>query len=123
MRIRTRPKSERILLSVVLILSILMSVGIYSYRDKIVKGRVLMQELFILRTAVTIYRTVNGFYPAELKTLFQQTYKLSDGRERQYLSGIKLDDKKGLLDPFGVHYMYDIKNGWVYSATKGFNNW
>lgn len=114
-----RPKAERVFLLIVLLLSVFVSMGIYSYNDKVSKGKVLKSELESMRTAITLYKTVKRNNPTGLTELLRENI----GTGIPLLRKFSVDEKGQIVDPFGSPYFYDKKNAWVYSSSEGYKNW
>jgi len=121
---KPRAKFEWAIIAVVLIAAIVVAFGIYTKRDGVRKGKVLFSELENIRSAVTMYKTLNKANPPSLEALTKLNYSFEPGQPgKPYLEKVKMGKEGNVLDPFGNPYKYDSKNGWVTSATKGYDKW
>lgn len=121
---KPRAKFEWAIIAVVLVAAIVVAFGIYTKRDGVMKGKLLLSELDNLRTAVTMYKTLNKANPPSLEALTKLNYSFDPGHQgKPYLSKVKTNKTGNILDPFGNPYRYDNRNGWVTSNTKGFEKW
>lgn len=117
-----RSAYEIVLVIVVVVLSVALGIGLYSGRDKVARSKVLIQELAMIRSAVTQFKLVNKKMPESLEELASATYA-AGGDKRGYLSGVARSKDGAIVDPFGNPYRYDSKRGWVDSTTEGFERW
>ncbi|PIU57707.1 MAG: hypothetical protein COS89_03830 [Deltaproteobacteria bacterium CG07_land_8_20_14_0_80_38_7] len=123
MNISGRAKYEVVVVVILVVLCVGLTIGLYSSRTKVENDKVLMNELTAMRTAVSLYMTLNKAVPPNLNTLMTATYDAGDGVKRSYLDKLQLNVEGGLVDPFGNAYGYDATRGYVYSTTKGYSNW
>lgn len=83
-------------------------------------------ELSNIRTAITLYITLNRRYPANLRDMVREGYTLPTGSgliKYKYIEGMAVDKDGNLLDTFGAPFSYESKTGWVKSSTKGYESW
>lgn len=121
---RARAKFEWLIILVVLVAGVGVTFGLMQTRGKAQKGELLIRDLSQLRSAVTLYKTVNKMNPPALTALWKETYNLAPTEPtRPYLANLKPGPGDQLMDPFGNAYAYDAQKGWVHSATHGFENW
>ncbi len=83
-------------------------------------------ELSNIRTAITLYITLNRRYPANLRDMVRDGYTLPTGSgliKYKYIEGMAVDKDGNLLDTFGAPFNYERKTGWVKSSTKGYESW
>jgi hypothetical protein len=121
---KPRAKYEWIIIAVVLVASVVIAFGIYNKRNEADKGKLLLSELENLRSAVTMYKTMNKANPPSLAALTKLNYSFEPGQPgKPYLTSIKVSQSGEIMDPFGSTYKYDPKTGWVSSVTKGFERW
>ena len=123
MDIRGRAKYETVIITIIVVLAIALSVGLYSGRAKIHNGKRLINELQGLRTGIELYMMLNKSIPPSLETLAKSTYDAGDGTQRPYIENLPTNDKGQVIDPFGHPYDYDPKTGYVYSTAPGYQNW
>ncbi|MFH0799883.1 MAG: type II secretion system protein GspG [Pseudomonadota bacterium] len=117
-----RPAYETVIVALVVGLSLVLGIGLYSGRARIQKSNLLIQELAMLRSSVTVYKMLNGKNPESLEELAASTYKV-DSMPRPYIDRLPRSQNGGVVDPFGNPYRYDIKSGWVCSGTPEFARW
>jgi type II secretory pathway pseudopilin PulG len=121
---KPRAKYEWIVIAVLLAASIVIAFGIYTKRDEAKKGRLLLAELANIRSAVTMYKTLNKANPPSLEALTKLNYSFEPGQPaKPYLESIKISPKGEAVDPFGSSYKYDASSGWVASGSKGYDKW
>ncbi|PIR17789.1 MAG: hypothetical protein COV46_02770 [Deltaproteobacteria bacterium CG11_big_fil_rev_8_21_14_0_20_49_13] len=121
---KPRAKFEWAIIAVVLVAAIVVAFGIYSKRDSVNKGKILISELDNIRSAVTMYKTLNKANPPTLEALTKLNYSFEPGQTgKAYLEKVTISTGGQLVDPFGNPYKYDSKNGWVISTTKGYDKW
>jgi len=93
---------------------------------KLVRGSALRIELSNIRTAITLYITLNRRYPASLKDMVREGYALPIGGELikyKYFEGMAVDKDGNLLDTFGAPFTYERKTGRAKSSSKGYESW
>ena len=93
---------------------------------KLVRGSALRIELSNIRTAITLYITLNRRYPTSLKDMVREGYALPIGGELikyKYIEGMAVDKDGNLLDTFGNPFTYESRTGWVKSSTKSHESW
>ncbi len=117
-----RSKFEVFLVSIVVVLSIALGVAFYSGRARVDKGRLLMQELSMFRSAVATFNMLNHRLPNDLKELVDSTYDVGS-EKKSFTAKVEQDGLGRLLDPFGNAYHYDPSAGWVNSTTEGYERW
>lgn len=122
MGVTKRSAYEWILVTIVVVLTVVLGVGLYSGRDKVTKSKLLIQELAMLRSGAAQYKMINKRPPSSLKELLAAVYDF-DGEKRSFLESAPLSDKGEVTDPFGNPYNYDPKSGWINSTTPGFERW
>ena len=121
---KPRAKFEWLIIAVVLVASIVIAFGIYTKRDEARKGKMLMAELANIRSAVTMYKTLNKANPPSLAALTKLNYSFEPGQAgKPYLENVKFNKGGEVVDPFGNNYKYDNKQGWVFSGTRGYDKW
>lgn len=121
---KPRARFEWVIIAVVLVASIAVVFGIYTKRDSVAKGKVMLAELANIRSAITTYKTLNKANPPSLEALAKLNYSFEPGQiGRPYLEKVNLDEKGQILDPFGNPYKYDNKTGWVVSSSRGYKRW
>lgn len=122
MGVTKRSAYEWILVIIVVVLTVILGVGLYSGRDKVAKSKILIQELSMLRNGAAHYNMINKHPPASLKELSTATYDFGD-EQRSFLDSAPLSSNDSIIDPFGNPYSYDPKSGWISSTTPGFERW
>lgn len=121
---KPRARFEWIIIAVVLVASIVIAFGIYTKRDEARKGKMLLSELANIRSAVTMYKTLNKANPPSLAALTKLNYSFEAGQPgKPYLENVKVVNTTDVVDPFGNSYKYDNQRGWVVSGTKGYDKW
>lgn len=116
-------------LFVCIVVSILIGVVIPYYQKLEQEGKeiTLKTGLMNIRKGIELYQALQGFYPADLKTLVQARYAIpfrdNSVFSGEYLSSQTVDPEGNLLDPFGNRYRYNKKDGTVFSGTSGFEKW
>ncbi len=121
---KPRARYEWIVIAVVLVAAVAIAFGIHSKRDSIKKAELMRLELQGIRSAVNVYKDLNKTNPPSLNDLTKQRYSFQPGDQpRPYLGNVHTSSKGDLVDPFGNPYKYDSRNGWVISATKGYEKW
>lgn len=113
---------EILVISAVVVLSIILGTGLYAGRAKVNKSRLLMQELSMFRSSISMFNIVNHRYPASLDELVASTYEI-DSQSRPFVDRVHRSKSGELLDPFGKSYFYDAKSGWLRSSTEGYSQW
>ncbi len=119
---KKRSTFEVVLISVVVILSLILGVGIYAGRATVQKRRLLIQELSMLRSAISLYAVINKQLPPDLTELEKNKYT-TENSTKPYLEYLYDDNADMLRDPFGNPYHYDPVSGWVRSTTEGYTRW
>ncbi|MBM3255772.1 MAG: prepilin-type N-terminal cleavage/methylation domain-containing protein [Candidatus Omnitrophica bacterium] len=101
-------------------------VGFIYKASVIARQQVLQVELKSLRTALLLYKTIEGRYPDNLAVFIKARYKIYD-REgifgEEFLGGLTVDGKGYPADAFGSRFNYNQKTGEVYSSTPGYERW
>lgn len=121
---KPRAKYEWIIIAVVLVASIIIAFGIYTKRDEANKGKLLLSELANIRSAVTMYKTLNKANPPSLTALTKLNFAFEPGAAgKPYLEKVVTNIKGEVIDPFGNPYKYDNSRGWVVSQSKGYDRW
>lgn len=120
---RGRSAYDVLLVTIVAAVSVAIAVGIFARRASIVSGRAMIDELFVMRSGVLLYRSVNGACPPVLGVLDTEPYPDVGGKGVQYAQRLHRDEKGHVIDPFGNPYSYDSATGWVKSTTKGYERW
>lgn len=104
-------------------LAVVLALGItwvkISQARKAEQEQALLFELKQLRAAVEIYATASKVKPQDLPTALDAKFGFGQGVKWT----VKRDDKGLPLDPFGNPYTYNTDNGWVASATPGYEKW
>jgi competence protein ComGC len=95
-----RPKYEVVIVTMVVIITIIISIGIYSERSKVNKRKLLITEMDTLRSNIALYIIHNKSKPPSLDALSLPK-----------------------IDPFGNEYTYDPETGRVSSITEGYESW
>lgn len=95
-----RASYEIFLVTVVVLLSVMLAIGIYRGQTKVEKGRLLMHELSMMRAEISRYKMTNRENPPNLGIIHGVT-----------------------IDPFGAPYGYDTNSGWVKSTSRGYELW
>ena len=113
---------EIIVIVIVVTLTVLLGAGLYAGRMKVQKSNLMVQELSMLRSSLTLYKTVNHVNAPSLEDLAASEYEVGDGK-RPYVDRLPLSKDGNIIDPFGNKYEYDPKTGWVSSTTSGFERW
>jgi len=113
---------EITLVTIVVGLALALGVGLYAGRAKVQKSRLMIQELSLLRSSVSLYKMLNGSFPEDLVELVNATYRISGTRHR-YVENVHVSDVGKVIDPFGNPFVYDPISGWVKSTTSGYGTW
>lgn len=119
---KKRSPYEVAIVTVVIILTVVLAVGLFSSRAKVEKGRLLGQELSQIRSSISTFIIINKHYPKSLDELASSTYTF-DSTSRPYVEFLARAKDGGVVDPFGNPYSYDPKSGWVNSTTVGYQTW
>lgn len=117
-----RAAYEWVLVTIVVILTVILGLGLYSGRDKVQKSKMLIQELGVMRAGIAHYKMINKKVPSSLEELATATHG-AKGNEKPFIEGLHIGEDKTVIDPFGNSYKYDPKIGWVSSQTAGFERW
>lgn len=88
--------------------------------QKAEKERAMIYQLSQLREAVQLYLTTHKAMPTELKSALAIA---RDGKAVAIQWGFQKDAAGNPVDPFGVPYAFNGKNGWVSSRTQGYESW
>ncbi len=121
---KTRARYEVIIILIVILAGAVVAFGINRAQSKAEKGNLLISELEQIRSAVTMYKTLNKSNPPDLVSLTKMSYTFAPGEApKNYLANIKENKKGQLIDPFGNPYKYDTKSGWVSCMTEGYSKW
>ena len=116
---------------IVVICLILVFVGTFAvYANitlKVAREITLQNELVNIRMSIQYYQIINARLPEGLLELANQplTIKASDNTivYKYSLRPFRVDKEGNLLDPFMQRYVYDERNGTIYSQTKGYERW
>jgi len=119
---KKRSVFEIVLISVVVALALALGVGLYSGRSKVKKSQLLIQELSMLRSSVSLYNMINRHLPANLEGLVDSTYQVNS-LSRPYVEFVHRSGDGKIIDPFGNPYSYDSRSGWVCSTTSNYSRW
>jgi len=103
------------IVTVLVVIAVAISVGLYSMRSKVIKGRDLIRELANFRSVVALYILTNKTRPATLEQLVSES--------APYMSGIYRNKEGVIIDPFGHEYAYEPETGWIRSETAGYEKW
>ncbi len=117
-----RSTYEIVLVSLVVLLSVALAMGLYAQRAKMRKNAVLLEELALLRNGVMLHRLVNKALPPSLSELAGGTYDV-EGTPHSYLQRVPPRRDGAFIDPFGNFYRYDVRSGWIHSTTPGCERW
>lgn len=121
---KPRAKFEWGVIVVVLVAAIVVAFGIYSKRDEVRKGKILLSELDSIRSSVTMYKTLNKANPPSLEALAKLNYSFDVGEAgKPYIEKAKYGKDGKMIDPFGNPYKYDNQTGWVASSSKNYDKW
>lgn len=118
-----RSKYEVVIVIAVVIISAAISIGIYSARSTMNKGKQLMMELSALRSGITHFIVVNHSKPPSLDALVTGTYDAGNGERQHFVDRVYRNDRGMIIDPFGNEYSYDPETGWVRSTTDDYEKW
>jgi len=87
----------------------------------------LKANLVNIRKAIELYYALNSRYPDDLRVLVRDKYKIpvKEGTffSGEYLSARELGPDGNLLDPFGMQFQYENKDGSINSASRGYETW
>lgn len=119
---RKRSTYEVVIVVLVVGLSVALAFGLFSGRNKVNKGRLLMNELSMFRSAISLYNMTNHKYPQSLEELATSTYEV-DLQKRPYVEFIHRSESGNVIDPFGNPYIYEKNSGWISSTSKGYTQW
>ncbi len=119
---RKRPAYEIVIVTAIVVLTVALSIGLYSARSRVIKGNLLVSELANLRASILLYQKLNRANPPDLAVLVSTTYEIGETRQ-PYLERLPADAGGELRDPFGGAYRYDPRTGWVSSTTSGYERW
>ncbi len=120
---RARASYELFLIIVVVALTVLTASGIYQVRLQVKNSKLLINELQMLRSAISLYHVVNKSYPQELGDLLSEEYSLENEEMGAYLKQMPPTKQGLVIDPFGNPYYYDKQSGWVSTSSQGYTNW
>ena len=94
------------------------------YQNRSGKHKALLYQLQILRSSINLYKLINGQNPSDLVMLATSAYKFpGEEYSRRYIDNAPMDKSGKVVDPFGNPYYYDETNGWIRSATHGYEFW
>lgn len=112
MNIRGRSKYELLIVLIIIALVAILTKGFYSSRDKMNRGKMLTRELYMLRTAITLYKVKHRSNPPSLEVITEDI-------------GEKLNRVENgvAIDPFGNPYEYDRRTSWIHSISEGYDDW
>jgi competence protein ComGC len=118
-------------LLVIIIISALAMFLLAKYEKNVTEARktALKTELGNIRQTITFFRITRGRIPLSLNELLETKviFPHADMSEKifrnSYLEHMAMDEKKRLLDPFGMPYFYDAGTGYVRSTCKEFESW
>lgn len=119
---KKRSQFEVVIVVIVIVLTLALGIGIYSGRAKVNKSRLLIQELSMFRSSVTLFQMINRKVPKSLDELANSSYEV-DSTMRPYVEFLHRSGDGVIIDPFGNPYSYDPKGGWVASTTSGYLRW
>ncbi len=118
---KKRSPFEIFVITILVILCLALGIGIFAGRTRVQKGRLLMQELSMLRSSVSLFSVLNGRLPKSLDELKDSKYTVDD-MQKPYIEFFN-DSNQSLVDPFGNPYAYDSSKGWVSSKSDGYERW
>jgi hypothetical protein len=119
---KKRAGFEVVIVTVVVILTLALGLLLFKQRDKVQKGRVLIQELAAMRSGVSLFQMINNRLPSDLKELIGSTYE-ANSVTHPYIEFSGDKDEGKPLDQFGNPFVYDARTGWVRSSSRGYENW
>ncbi len=94
---------------------------------KAARETALRNELNNIRMSIELYKIIEKRLPNDLISLINQelVFKTKDGiiMKKRFLQPFRLDKNGNLLDPFMNGYIYEQKNGKVFSSTLGYARW
>jgi len=120
---RARASYELFLIVVVVALTVLMASGIYQARLRVKNSKLLINELQMMRSAISLYHVVNKSYPQELGDLLEEEYSLGSEEMGAYLKQMPPTKQGLVIDPFGNPYYYNKQSGWISTSSQGYTNW
>ena len=121
--VKERSRFELFVIAVVIVAAVIVSLGLHRARSKVLHAELLMNELFIIRSAVQVYQSINKELPTGLEALYQTAYMVN-GAVKHYLNPSEpFIHDSNLVDPFGQLYAYDMSSGWVQSKVPGYESW
>ena len=122
---KKRAKYEWLVMVLVIAVASAIGMGVYNKRAAVEKADLLQNQLSQLRTAVTVYKTLNRANPPALSNLVNETLNFADpaAQPQPYVTNMNVDNGGNIVDPFGHEYHYDAVTGWVASTTEGYQNW
>ena len=122
---KKRARYEWLVMLLVIAVASAIGMGVYNKRAAVEKADLLQNQLSQLRTAVTVYKTLNKANPPALSSLVNETLNFSDpaAQPQPYVTNMHVDNAGNIVDPFGHEYQYDAATGWVASTTEGYQNW
>lgn len=122
MRQVRRSPFEIIVVAIVVVLTLLLAGGLYAGRLKVQKSNLLIRELSTLRSALTLYKTINRHNASSLEELAEGEYEVG-GERRHFIENLPRSPDGAVVDPFGNPYAYDESSGWVFSTSSGYERW
>lgn len=117
-----RAAYEYVIIFIVIALTVTLGAAIYAGRAKVRRGNLLIRELGMMRSSITLYKLINRANPESLEELGSSTYEV-DSTPRFYIDSIPRDSDGDIVDPFGTPYNYKQQTAWVWSGTPGYENW
>jgi type II secretory pathway pseudopilin PulG len=117
-----RSPFEVLVIVVVVALTVAMGTSLYAGRSRAAKSNLLVSELAMLRSSLITYKLMNHANAPDLKTLMTAQYTVG-GAKRPFVESLPFNGEGKVVDPFGTPYAYDVKSGWVASATTGYERW
>lgn len=119
---KKRAPYEVAIVTVIVIITVVLAIGLFSSRARVEKGRLLVQELSQIRSSISVFNLLNKHYPKSLDELANSTYTF-ESTSRPYVEFLARAKDGGVVDPFGNPYSYDSRSGWVSSTTSGYQTW
>ena len=122
MNMKGRSRYEVVIVTLVVVLVMAVSIGIFARRTRADNARTLISELSTMRSGILLYKLLNRENPSSLGALISERYAVASG-ELPYLDNVYRDADGEIIDPFGNGYIYETQSGWVRSSTKGYEQW
>lgn len=121
---KKRAKYEWLVILLIIAVAGTIGAGVYNKRTAVKRADLLQNQLSQLRTAVTIYKTLNKTNPPNMAVLANETFHFEGSDKAQpYITNMEIDANGHIIDPFGNTYHYDVRSGWIASSTEGYQNW